>query len=113
MDEYKVTLRRIAVRDDRYIDALLQDEAASAAQAHLDERSHALVRIGALVASGATPAAFMNSVEAALAAGASRDAIVGVLISVLPIVGIARVVSAAPSLALALGYDVGEALETV
>ena len=29
----------------------------------------------------------------------------------IPIVGIARVVSAAPNLALALGYDVAEALE--
>jgi hypothetical protein len=32
---------------------------------------------------------------------------------VIPIVGVARVVSAAPNLALALGYDVGEALELV
>ena len=31
----------------------------------------------------------------------------------IPIVGIARVVSAAPNLALALGYDVAEALELV
>ena len=38
---------------------------------------------------------------------------VGTLIAVIPIVGVARVVSAAPNLALALGYDVSEALETV
>jgi len=53
----------------------------------------------------------MNSVEAALNAGASHNEIVGVLIAVLPLVGISRVVSAAPNLGLALGYDVGEALE--
>jgi hypothetical protein len=32
---------------------------------------------------------------------------------VMPIVGIARVVAAAPNLALALGYDVSEALEVL
>jgi hypothetical protein len=36
---------------------------------------------------------------------------VGVLIAMLPVVGVARVVTAAPNLGLALGYDVGEALE--
>jgi 4-carboxymuconolactone decarboxylase len=53
----------------------------------------------------------MNCVEAALSAGASYEEIVGVLIAVLPLVGIARVVSAAPNLGLAVGYDVAEALE--
>ena len=48
----------------------------------------------------------------ALAAGASIDEIVGTLIAVAPTVGLARVVSAAPELALALGYDVDAALET-
>jgi hypothetical protein len=31
----------------------------------------------------------------------------------LPVVGVARVVSAAPNLGLALGYDVGESLESL
>ena len=111
MDDYKVTLRRLAVRDDRYIDGLLQAESANATVAGLDDRSHALLRIGALVALNAAPPAYMSSVEAAMRAGASRDEIVGVLIAVLPLVGIARVVSAAPNLGLAVGYDVAEALE--
>ena len=111
MDDYKVTLRRIAVRDDRYIDGLLQGDHANATLAGLDDRSHTLVRIAALVVSDAAAPAYMNCVEAALRAGVSYDEIVGVLIAVLPLVGIARVVSAAPNLGLALGYDVGEALE--
>jgi hypothetical protein len=36
---------------------------------------------------------------------------VGVLLAVVPILGEPRVVSAAPKLGLALGYDVGAALE--
>jgi alkylhydroperoxidase/carboxymuconolactone decarboxylase family protein YurZ len=111
VDEYKVTLRKLAVRDDRYIDALLQTDRASATVSGLDDRAHALVRIGVLVALNATPAAYMNSVEAALKAGASYDEMVGVLVAVLPVVGVARVVSAAPNLGLAVGYDVSEALE--
>jgi 4-carboxymuconolactone decarboxylase len=43
----------------------------------------------------------------------SHDEIVGTLIAVLPIVGVPRVVSAAPNLGLALGYDVANALEVV
>jgi alkylhydroperoxidase/carboxymuconolactone decarboxylase family protein YurZ len=54
----------------------------------------------------------MNEVEAGLRAGVSRDEIVGTLIALMPIVGVARVVASAPNLALALGYDVSEAFET-
>jgi 4-carboxymuconolactone decarboxylase len=111
VEEYKTTLRRLAVRDDRYINALLQNDRASPTLSGLDDRTHALVRIGALVAQDAAPPSFMGSVEAALKAGASYDEIVGVLVAILPVVGVARVVSAAPNLGLALGYDVAAALE--
>ena len=111
MDQYKLTLRKLALRDDRYIDVLLSEECANATLAGIDRRSHALLRIAALIAMDAAPPSFMSAVEAGLDAGASRDEIVGTLIAVLPIVGVARVVSAAPNLGLALGYDVSEALE--
>ncbi len=113
MEEYKLTLRRLAVRDDRYINALLSEDGASATLAGIDPRSHALVRIAALIALDAAPPSYMSAVEAGLKAGATYDEIVGTLIAVMPIVGVARVVSAAPNLGLALGYDVAEALELV
>jgi alkylhydroperoxidase/carboxymuconolactone decarboxylase family protein YurZ len=111
VDDYKATLRRLAVRDDGYIEALLQADRRNAVFAGLDERSHALVRLGAMIALDASPAAYMCSVEAALEADASYEEIVGTLIALLPVVGVPRVVSAAPNLGLALGYDVAEALE--
>jgi 4-carboxymuconolactone decarboxylase len=111
VEDYKITLRRLAVRDDRYIDTLLQNEATNAALSGLDNRAHALTQIGALVAQDAAPPAYMSAVEEALGAGASYDEIVGVLVALLPVVGVARVVSAAPNLGLALGYDVSAALE--
>ena len=47
----------------------------------------------------------------ARAAGATNDEIVDVLITVAPAVGAARVVGAAPRLALAIDYDVGDVTE--
>jgi alkylhydroperoxidase/carboxymuconolactone decarboxylase family protein YurZ len=113
VEEYKLTLRRLAVRDDRFIDALLSEERANPTLSGIDPRSHALVRIAALIAVDAAPPSYMSAVEAGLRAGASYDEMVGTLIAVMPIVGVARIVSAAPNLGLALGYDVHEALELV
>lgn len=113
MEDYQVTLRKLALRDERYIDGVLQTERASRTLTGIDERSHALIRIGALIALDAAPPAYMEAVNAALRAGASHDEIAGTLITVLPTVGIARVVTAAPNLGLAMGYDVAAALEVV
>ena len=51
--------------------------------------------------------------SAALAAGATADDVVGTLRAVAPSVGLARVVAAIPGLALAAGYDVDAALESL
>ena len=111
--DYKTTLRKLALRDDRYVAALLAREDASAVESGLDDRTRALVQIGALVAVDAAPPSYMSVAEAALDAGVTREELVGALIVVLPVVGMPRLVSAAPNLGLALGYDIGEALETV
>jgi 4-carboxymuconolactone decarboxylase len=111
--DYRTTLRRLALRDDRYIESLLADERASAGISTIDARAHALVRVGALIAMDAAPPSYMSAVDAALEAGVTHEEIVGTLIAVLPVVGVARVVSAAPNLGLAIGYDVGDALEAL
>ena len=71
---------------------------ANATLSGIDPRSHALLRIAALIAMDAAPPSYMSAVQAGLKAGASYDEIVGTLIAVMPIVGVARVVSAAPNL---------------
>ena len=111
--DYRATLRRLALRDDRFIERLLTDECTSAASAELDARERALVQLGALIALDAAPPSYMSAAQAAPRAGATYEEIVDALVAVLPVVGAARVVSAAPNLALALGYDTAEALETV
>ena len=109
--DYKATLRRLALRDDRYIESLLAQDHAGAAEAGIDPRAQALVSVGALIAIDAAPPSYMSAAQAALEAGATHEELVGTLIVVMPIVGVARVVSAAPNLGLAIGYDVAEALE--
>ena len=113
MLDYKTTLRKLALRDDRYIGALLAREGMSAEESGLDSRARALVQIGALVAVDAAPPSYMSVAEEALAAGATREELVGSLIVLIPVVGVPRVVAAAPNLGLALGYDVGDALEAL
>jgi 4-carboxymuconolactone decarboxylase len=79
----------------------------------LDARTAAVAHVAALVALRAPPPSYRHAVERALAAGASPDDLVDTLKVVAGAVGLARVVSAAPRLSLALGYDIDDALETL
>ena len=105
------TALRLAIRDGTLIDSVLVDCERNLALSALDARTHALVQLGALVAVGAGVSSFAVTVEEALAAGATPDEIVGTVVAVMPLIGTARAVKAAPRIALALGYDVDEAFE--
>ncbi|MFN8186898.1 MAG: carboxymuconolactone decarboxylase family protein [Gaiellales bacterium] len=111
MDEFRVTLRRLAISDDRLVASLSAGGPDNADASGLDPRAHALVQIGALIALDAGPQSYATAVDAARQAGASSEEIVGVLVAAIPVVGAPRVVSAAPKLGLALGYDLDAALE--
>jgi len=73
--------------------------------AALSPKVDLLVRLGALLALGAATPSIRATVQHAIDAGATEAEIVGVLIAVAPAVGLARVVSTAPRLATAIGYD--------
>jgi 4-carboxymuconolactone decarboxylase len=111
VDRHETTLARLAIADDAYFETLLAHEPTNVTESHLDLKTHALVRLGALVAIDSASPGYMSTLETARRRGASDDEIVGCLIAVLPAIGVARVVSAAPKLALALGFDVTAALE--
>ena len=111
MDDHEATLRKLSIRDDAFIEKVLACEQENENASALDAKQHALVRIAGLVALDAAPPSYMASIEAGLAAGVTREEIVGALVALMPVVGVARVVSAAPKLGLALGYDVALALE--
>ena len=76
----------------------------------LDQRTRALARLAALIGLDGHAASFIASVQEARAAGASEAEIVATLIAVLPSAGIVRASSAAPKIALALGYEPDPAL---
>jgi 4-carboxymuconolactone decarboxylase len=111
VSDYTDTLRRLSIRDDAYLEEVLADEPANVRASCFDRKTHALVQLGALVALDPAPPSYMHMVDVALECNASCAEIVGTLIAAMPAVGAARVVSAAPKLALALGYDVAAALE--
>ena len=104
-------LRSLALNDERFVDSVLGMGHDTVDASALDHKTHALVRLAASLAVGAAPSSYQSIVEAAQASGATVDEVVGCLIAVAPTIGLARVVSAAPAFALALGYDVDAALE--
>ena len=111
MIEYQERLRSMALSDDRFVESVLGMGQDTTEISRLDAKTHALVRLAALLAVGAAQSSYNEGAERALASGASMDEIVGLLIAVAPSVGLGRVVAAAPELGLALGYDVEAALE--
>lgn len=114
MTEYQDRLRRLAINDRRYLETVLGGGASSDGECvigDLDARSCALARVSALVALDGPAPSFGCAISAALACGATPGEVVDVLVAIGPTVGSARLVSAAPKVALALGYDVADDLE--
>jgi 4-carboxymuconolactone decarboxylase len=108
MTDYELTLRRLAVSDDRLVASTLAQSEPAIGVGHRGEQMRPLFQLAALIAGDGTCASFVAS---ALAAGASVEEIVDVLLAVAGTVGGARVVAAAPLLARAVGFDVDEAFD--
>jgi len=87
------------------------DLASERPAGELDQKTRALACVAAFVALGASIETYERAVDVAITSGASPDEIIGVLYAVAPEVGVARVVSAAPRLAAAMGYDIDRAIE--
>ena len=111
MSEYERRLRSLALNDEAVVASLLGARLDPDEPSGLDPKTLALVRLGAVVVVGAEPVTYQWATQAALAAGATDEEIVETLIAVAPVPGLTRAVSAAPELAIALDYDVDEALE--
>jgi alkylhydroperoxidase/carboxymuconolactone decarboxylase family protein YurZ len=104
-------LRRLALNDEKAVRSVLQDAPVPAAldrRAGLDFKTHALVRLGALLSVGAATDSCRLAVDLARAAGADDEELVGALVAVGPAIGFARLVAVAPRLALAIGFDVDD-----
>jgi 4-carboxymuconolactone decarboxylase len=107
--DYTERLRNLAINNARFTEDCVGG--AGAESPELDAKTLALVRLAALVAVGGAVPSYGAQADAAVSAGATAVEIVDVLVSLVPIVGLPRVVAAAPKLAMALGYDTDDALE--
>jgi len=101
--------RRLTLGDDSLMTSLFS--AADRASDALDDRTAALVRLAALIVIDADTPAYQGEVRAAISAGSSPEQITCVLVAIARVAGSALVMSAAPKLALAMGYDVDDGLE--
>ncbi len=105
--DYTERLRCLAINDARFAEGVGRDLESQ----DLNPKTLALVRLATLVAVGGAVPSYGAQADSAVGAGATAAEIVDVLVGVVPVVGLPSVVAAAPKLALALGYDVDEALE--
>ena len=105
MDEVERLLRSLALNDEESVGMVLASRSGGDARPALRPKVDLLVRLGALLAVGAATTSLRSAVDRATEAGATEAEIVGVLVAVAPAVGLARIVSTAPKLAAAIGYD--------
>ena len=109
--KFQEALRRLAMIDEGFVEGGTGLGLGLAGIAGLDPKTAALLRVGASVAIGSPAVCVEWSAGRALAAGATEDEIADVLLAIAPVIGLARVVAAAPDVATALGYDIAAALE--
>ena len=105
-------LRRLAAGDETLLRSILAITPSDAQPSHegrrgtLPQATSALVVLAALLAAGGSTTSLRWAVELAARAGVHHDDVIEVLLTVAAVLGSARVVAAAPRLALAIGYDI-------
>lgn len=106
-------LRRLALEDELVVQETLALRPMVPGTCLLPPAIRGVARLSALIAIGGPLVSYQATVMDALAAGATADQIVGALVAVAPLVGVARVSAAAPAIATALGYDLDDAFERI
>jgi hypothetical protein len=92
--------------DTPLLDTFAAMTAASLENCNLEPRDLMLVRLAALAAAGAPPAAYLVNAATASDVGITVDDVQGVLVAIAPIVGTARTVLAAGNIMRALGFAI-------
>jgi alkylhydroperoxidase/carboxymuconolactone decarboxylase family protein YurZ len=97
----------LAQADAPVFEELVQMTLDTFERSGLDPQTYVLARIAALVALDAAPASYLLNVGAADEAGVPPEVVQGVLVAIAPVVGSARVVSAAGKIVEAFGARPG------
>src|SRR5947207_11723000 len=98
-----VNLQRLAQGDPTVLSFVRPAIESSFKESGLDPETFMLVRIAALATLDAAPASWLVNIKVSGEAGLTPERIIGTLIAIAPVVGTARVVSAAGSIVEALG----------
>jgi len=97
------TLRVLSEGDLSVLTALLRMHESSLEESGLDPETFMLTRIAALATLDAAPASWLVNLRISDEIGISPERIIGTLIAIAPVIGTARIVSAAGSIVGALG----------
>jgi hypothetical protein len=107
------SIKGLALGDARVLETLTHMTLGTQEHSGLDEQTYMLVRLAALVASDAAPVSYLVNLGAAGEVGVDLDKVVGTMVAVAPVVGTARVTSAASKMIRAgvLGSELAEAMD--
>jgi hypothetical protein len=94
-------LRALAEGHDSVLAAMAQMQLEALERSGLDEETYLLIRLAALVAADAGPASYRAQLGAAGHTRLPMAKVLGALVAIAPVVGSARVLSAAATLARA------------
>jgi len=104
-------LRRLSMIDEGYFEDDLGFVPRPNGLSELDPKIAALLQLAVTVAIGSSAVCIGWSTSRAVAEGATEDEVADVLLAILPVVGLGRIVTAAPDVAAALGSDVMDLFE--
>lgn len=102
----------MALGEAPVLETLAEMNVASLSRVELDPAVLLVVRLSALIASEAPAASYLMHIGAAVETGVTLEDVQDVLVAVAPIVGTARVLTAAGHIAEALGIAIAVAEES-
>ena len=91
----EASIKGLAEGDPKVLETLTQMTLGTLERSGLDEQTYMLVRMAALVATDAAPVSYLVNLGMAAEAGVDLDQVVGTMVAVAPVVGTARIASAA------------------
>ncbi len=106
-------LKSLAQGDPKVLETLAQMTVGTLERSGLDPDTYMLVRIAALISTDAAPVSYLLNLGAAGDLGIDLDRIIGTMVAVAPIIGSARVASAASKMMRAgiLGAELATSAE--
>jgi 4-carboxymuconolactone decarboxylase len=107
------SIRGLAKGDPKVLETLTKMTVGTLDRSGLDNETYLLVRMAALVATDAAPVSYLVNLGAADKAGVDLDKVLGTMVAVAPVVGTARIASAASKMVRAgiLGAEIADEVD--